>query len=75
MKGLSNNFHNNINIEAAYIHIITDIILSIGVIISAGIIYFFAPEGHIWSSWQLADPLCTYLFSVMAIYSTIPIIK
>ena len=75
MKVSSNNFHNNINIEAAYIHIITDIILSIGVIISAGIIYFFAPEGHIWSSWQLADPLCTYLFSVMAIYSTIPIIK
>lgn len=61
--------------EAAYIHILTDIILSIGVILSASIIYFFAPEGHIWSYWQLADPLCTYLFSFMAIYSTIPIVR
>jgi Co/Zn/Cd efflux system component len=42
---------------------------------SAGIIYFFAPEGHIWTYWQLADPLCTYLFSFMAIYSTIPIVR
>ena len=31
----------NINIEAAHIHIISDIILSIGVIVSAVIIYFF----------------------------------
>lgn len=63
----------NINIEAAYIHILTDVILSIGVILSASIIYFCAPEG--WSYWQLADPLCTYLFSIMAIYSTISISK
>ena len=28
-----------------------------------------------WSYWQLADPLCTYLFSVMAIYSTVNIAK
>jgi solute carrier family 30 (zinc transporter), member 2 len=71
----SANFHNNINMEAAYIHILTDIILSIGVIILASIIYFFAPNGHVWSYWQIADPLCTYLFSFLAIYSTMPIIK
>ena len=63
----------NINIEAATIHVITDIILSIGVIISAAIIYFIAPQE--WTAWQLADPLCTYLFSFMAIYSTWPILK
>jgi solute carrier family 30 (zinc transporter), member 2 len=45
------------------------------VIISASIIYFFAPEDHLWSYWQLADPLCTYLFSFMAIYSTLPIVR
>jgi Co/Zn/Cd efflux system component len=45
------------------------------VILSASIIYFFAPEGHVWTFWQLADPLCTYLFSFMAIYSTIPIVR
>ena len=37
---------NNINIEAAYIHILTDIILSVGVIVSASVIYFLAPNGH-----------------------------
>jgi zinc transporter 2 len=61
--------------EAAYIHILTDIILSIGVIVSATIIYFFAPDGNVWSYWQIADPICTYLFSFLAIYSTIPIVK
>lgn len=65
----------NINLEAAYIHIITDIILSIGVIIAAVIIYFCVPEGVEWSPWHLADPLCTYLFSVLAVYSTWPILK
>ena len=69
------NFRNNINMEAAYIHIITDIILSLGVILSAAIIYYCAPQGHMWSYWQLADPFCTYLFSFMAIYSTVPIAK
>jgi solute carrier family 30 (zinc transporter), member 2 len=59
--------------EAAYIHILTDIILSVGVIISASVLCFFAPSG--WSNWQLVDPLCTYLFSFMAIYSTVSITK
>ena len=65
----------NINIQAAHIHIISDIILSIGVIVSALIIYFCTVPDEGWTYWQLADPFCTYLFSVMAIYSTIGIIK
>lgn len=65
----------NLNLEAAYIHIITDIILSIGVIISALIIYFMAGDKPEWSPWHLADPLCTYLFSFLAVYSTWPILK
>ena len=64
----------NINLEAAYIHVITDIILSIGVIISALTIYFMSNKPE-WTPWQLADPLCTYLFSFLAIYSTWPILK
>lgn len=64
----------NINIEAAHIHIISDIILSIGVIVSAIIIFFFETKGK-WTAIQLADPLCTYLFSFVAIYSTISIVK
>ena len=65
----------NINLEAAAIHILTDIILSIGVIVSACIIYFFGDDQQNWTAWQLADPLCTYLFSALAIWSTWPILK
>ena len=33
------------------------------------------PDQNKWTVWQLADPLCTYLFSFLAIYSTWPILK
>ena len=61
--------------QAAYIHIISDIILSIGVIISASIIFFVAGDATEWTAWQLADPFCTYFFSVVALYSTIAIMR
>ena len=41
---------------------------SIGVII-ASIIIKFKPE------WQIADPICTYLFSVLVMATTIPIFR
>jgi zinc transporter 2 len=49
------------------IHIIGDIIQSIGVIIAAILVYFF--------EYQLIDPLTTILFSVIVMFTTIPIIK
>ena len=42
--------------------------MSIGVIVAATIIYFFP------SAWY-ADPLCTYFFSLIVIWTTMPIIK
>ena len=56
------------NIRAAFIHIIGDIIQSIGVVIAAIIIYC-KPEYH------LADPICTFVFTVLCIFTTIPIFK
>jgi zinc transporter 2 len=50
------------------IHIIGDIVQSIGVIIAAIIIYFF-PKFHI------IDPIMTIIFSVIVMITTIPIIK
>jgi zinc transporter 2 len=50
------------------IHIIGDIIQSIGVIIAAILIYFFP-------NYQIIDPLMTIFFSVIVIFTTIPIIK
>ena len=50
------------------IHIIGDIIQSIGVIIAAILIYFFP-------MYQFIDPFTTILFSVIVMFTTIPIIK
>ena len=58
--------HENMNIRAAIIHIIGDIVQSIGVVI-ASLIIFFYPEARI------ADPICTLLFTVLCIFTTIPI--
>lgn len=54
------------NMRAAVIHIMGDMVQSIGVIIAA-IIIKFRPD------WQIADPICTYLFSVLVLLTTVPI--
>ena len=43
-------------------------LMSIGVIIAATIIYF---NENLW--W--VDPICTYLFSIIVVVTTIPIIS
>lgn len=61
--------------QAAYIHVLGDIILSIGVAIAACIIYFSTNEGDPYSHIHLADPICTYLFSVLVLIVTLPVLK
>ena len=56
----------NINVRAAVVHIIGDLLQSIGVII-ASIVIYFVPE------WKIVDPICTYLFSVLVMFTTIPV--
>jgi len=56
----------NMNVRAAIIHMVGDIISSIGVVIAAIIIY-------IQPTWTIADPICTLLFSVMVLITTVPI--
>ncbi|XP_012274356.1 zinc transporter 2 isoform X2 [Orussus abietinus] len=58
----------NINVRAAYIHVLGDFIQSAGVFIAALIIYFKP-------SWQIVDPICTFLFSVLVLFTTVAIIK
>ena len=50
------------------LHAIGDLLCSIGVFISA-LFIFYKPE------WQWIDPLCTYIFSAMAIGTTIPVLS
>ena len=45
-----------------------DMIQSLGVIAAALIIYF-KPD------WTIADPICTFLFSILVMFTTVPIFK
>ncbi|XP_031626935.1 zinc transporter ttm-1-like [Contarinia nasturtii] len=58
----------NINIQAAVIHVIGDFIQSIGVFISAIIIKNY-PNA------KIADPLCTFVFSIIVMVTTFSIMK
>ena len=58
----------NMNVRAAIIHIIGDCIQSIGVVIAAIIIYF-RPD------WHIADPICTFIFTLICLITTIPIFR
>lgn len=58
----------NINIRAAVVHVIGDMLQSIGVIIAAILITLY-PEA------KIADPICTYLFSILVLMTTIPVFR
>ena len=53
----------NLNIDAAFLHILGDLLNSVGVIIAALIIYF-------WPSLWMVDPICTYLFALIVLWTT-----
>ena len=58
----------NVNVRAAMIHIIGDILQSVGVLIAATIIY-------VWPSWTICDPICTFVFSIIVVFTTVPIVR
>lgn len=58
----------NLNVRAAAIHIIGDIVQAIGVLIAAILIYA-CPE------WQVIDPICTFMFSILVMFTTYFIVK
>jgi Co/Zn/Cd efflux system component len=55
----------NVNVQAAVVHMIGDLIQSIGVIIAAIIIMFK-------KDWLIVDPICTFLFSILVLFTTVP---
>ncbi|GAB0094046.1 zinc transporter 2 [Sergentomyia squamirostris] len=61
-------YEENINVRAAFIHVIGDVLQSIGVFFAALLIYF-KPE------WTLADPICTFVFSIIVVFTTVRILK
>lgn len=58
----------NINVRAAIVHVIGDFVQSIGVLCAALLIHF-KPE------YKLADPICTFIFSVLVLITTITIMR
>uniref|UniRef100_A0A3B5MM01 Probable proton-coupled zinc antiporter SLC30A4 n=1 Tax=Xiphophorus couchianus TaxID=32473 RepID=A0A3B5MM01_9TELE len=55
-------------VRAAFIHALGDLLQSVGVLIAAYVVRF-KPE------LKLADPICTYIFSVLVLFTTVRIIR
>jgi len=58
----------NINVKAAYIHVLGDLAQSVGVFIAALVIYF---KPHL----KVIDPICSFIFSLIVLGTTIPILR
>ncbi|KAM4748377.1 putative proton-coupled zinc antiporter SLC30A4 isoform 2-T2 [Rhinophrynus dorsalis] len=56
--------HGSLAVRAAFVHALGDLAQSIGVLIAAYIIRF-KPE------YKIADPICTYIFSVLVVFTTV----
>ncbi|XP_068121572.1 proton-coupled zinc antiporter SLC30A2 isoform X2 [Hyperolius riggenbachi] len=58
----------NPSVRAAFIHVVGDLLQSFGVLIAAYVIYF-KPE------YKIIDPICTFLFSVLVLATTLTILR
>ncbi|XP_035659204.1 zinc transporter 2-like isoform X1 [Branchiostoma floridae] len=66
--GGEQNRKENVNVRAAFIHVVGDFVQSLGVLVAAIIIYF-RPD------WAIADPICTFMFSVLVLITTLSILR
>uniref|UniRef100_UPI0037E73977 proton-coupled zinc antiporter SLC30A2-like n=1 Tax=Semicossyphus pulcher TaxID=241346 RepID=UPI0037E73977 len=60
--------HGNASVKAAFIHVVGDLVQSVGVLLAATIIHF-------WPEYKVADPICTFLFSALVLGTTLPVTK
>ncbi|XP_029568689.1 zinc transporter 2 isoform X2 [Salmo trutta] len=60
--------HGNTSVRAAFIHAVGDLLQSLGVLLAATIIHF-------WPEYKIADPICTFMFSVFVLGTTVTILK
>ncbi|XP_016138043.1 zinc transporter 8-like [Sinocyclocheilus grahami] len=58
----------NASVRAAFVHVIGDLLQSVSVLVSA-LVIFFKPE------YKIADPICTFLFSLFVLGTTITIMR
>ncbi|XDC77399.1 hypothetical protein R6Z07F_008572 [Ovis aries] len=62
-----NQGQDSLAVRAAFVHALGDLVQSVGVLIAAYIIRF-KPE------YRIADPICTYVFSLLVVFTTFRII-
>lgn len=55
------------NIRAAFIHVLGDLIQSVGVVLAAAAIM-------IWPNAYIVDPILTFVFAVIVLFTTIPVL-
>ncbi|KAM6370972.1 proton-coupled zinc antiporter SLC30A2 isoform 3-T3 [Pluvialis apricaria] len=58
----------NASVRAAFVHVVGDLLQSVGVLIASYII-FFKPE------YKYVDPICTFLFSALVLVTTLTILR
>mmetsp|Transcript_11968 Transcript_11968/g.29279 ORF Transcript_11968/g.29279 Transcript_11968/m.29279 type:complete len:457 (+) Transcript_11968:105-1475(+) len=58
----------NINLRAAYLHVLSDLAQSIAVLV-AGVVIWYKPE------WRIIDPILTLIFCPIIFYSTLGVIR
>ncbi|NXP76682.1 ZNT2 protein, partial [Ramphastos sulfuratus] len=58
----------NASVRAAFIHVVGDLLQSVGVLIASYVI-FFKPE------YKYMDPICTFLFSALVLGTTLTIFR
>jgi zinc transporter 2 len=58
--------HDNINLRGAVLHVIGDLVQSAGVAIAGALIWAHQDDPR----WYVADPICTFLFSVLVLWTT-----
>ncbi|XP_069828657.1 proton-coupled zinc antiporter SLC30A2 isoform X2 [Dendropsophus ebraccatus] len=63
-----NHSQSNPSVRAAFIHVVGDLLQSLGVLVAAFVIYF-KPE------YKIIDPICTFLFSVLVLGTTLTILR
>ncbi|GAB5590819.1 hypothetical protein Unana1_05719 [Umbelopsis nana] len=58
----------NINLRAATLHVLGDLLASVGVLVSS-IILIVRPD------MTIVDPICTFIFSILVLYTTYHLVK
>lgn len=66
MKILHSSRKENLNMHAAYLHVLGDLLGSVGVLLSGAIIWL--------TGWNLADPILSMLFAISIIYGSVKVV-